>query len=128
MSTDENKQVVRRFLREISSGGDLDRIDELVAPNYVNHGMGNVDLAGFKAMLSGMQAASEVEMEDLIAEGDAVVSRTSMKITLAGGEKISARAISFYRLSDGKIAEDDTMTTPDLAQLLGGAMPAAAGA
>jgi hypothetical protein len=29
----------------------MDLIDELVAPNYVNRGMGNVDLAGFKAML-----------------------------------------------------------------------------
>ena len=59
-----------RFLREISSGGNLDRIDELVAPNYVNRGMGNVDLAGFKAMLSGMPAASDVEIEALVAEGD----------------------------------------------------------
>ena len=58
---------MRRFLREISSGGgNRDRIDELVAPNYVNRGMGNVDLAGFKAMLSGTPAASDVEIEDLV--------------------------------------------------------------
>jgi len=79
--------VVRRFLRETSSGGNLDRIDELVAPNYVNRGMGNVDLAGFKAMLSGMPAASDVEIEDLVAEGDAVVLRATMNISLASGRR-----------------------------------------
>ena len=76
-----------RFLREISSGGNLDRIDELVAPNYVNRGMGNVDLAGFKAMLSGMPAASDVESEALVAEGDAVVLRAIMNISLASGRR-----------------------------------------
>src|SRR5437016_13673549 len=105
MSIDENKAVVRRFLAAISSGGNIDRIDELVAPNYVNRGMGNVDLAGFKAMLSGMQGASNFEIEDLVAEGDAVVLRGSMNITLAGGKKISARNITYYRLAGGRIVE-----------------------
>jgi ketosteroid isomerase-like protein len=127
MSTDENKQTVRRFLREIASGGNLDMIDDLVAPNYVNRAMGNVDLAGFKTLLSGMQGASDVQIDDLVAEGDAVVSRSSMNVTLATGKRVAVRAITYYRLAGGKIVEDDTMTTPDLTQLLGGALPATAG-
>jgi ketosteroid isomerase-like protein len=127
MSIDENKMVVRRFLTAISSGGNIDLIDDLVAPNYVNRGMGNVDLAGFKAMLSGMQGASDVEIQDLVAEGDAVVVRTTMQISLASGRKVSARAITYYRLANGRIVEDDTMTTPDLSQLLGDTVPAQAG-
>jgi ketosteroid isomerase-like protein len=123
MSTEQNKAVVRRFLAAISSGGNMDLIDELVAPNYVNRGMGNVDLAGFKAMLSGMQGASDVAIKDLVAEGDAVVLRSTVNIALPNGKKVSARAITYYRLSDGKIEEDDTMTTPDLATLLGDATP-----
>ncbi|TME44921.1 MAG: ester cyclase [Chloroflexi bacterium] len=118
MSIDENKATVRRFLNAISSGGNIDLIDDLVAPNYVNRGMGNVDLAGFKAMLSGMQGASHFEIEDLVAEGDAVVLRGTMNITLAGGKQVSARNLTFYRLADGRIVEDDTMTTPDLSQIL----------
>jgi len=127
MSIDENKAVVRRFLTAISSGGNIDLIDELVAPNYVNRGMGNVDLAGFKAMLSGMQGASDFAIDDLVAEGDAVVLRSTMHMTLASGKKVSARAITFYRLSDGRIVEDDTMTTPDLTQLLDDTLPAPTG-
>lgn len=121
MSIDENKAVVRRFLAAIASGGNIDLVDQLVAPNYVNRGMGNVDLAGLKAMLSGMQGASEFEIEDLVAEGDAVVLRGTMKITLGSGKKVAARNITFYRLAEGKIVEDDTMTTPALTQLLGDA-------
>jgi ketosteroid isomerase-like protein len=127
VSIDENKDVVRRFLTAISSGGNIDLIDELVAPHYVNRGMGNVDLAGFKAMLSGMQGATDFAIEDLVAEGDAVVVRSTMNITLPGGKRVSARAITYYRLANGRIVEDDTMTTPDLTQLLGDSMPGSAG-
>jgi hypothetical protein len=47
-----------------------------------------------------------------------------MNITTGSGKKVSARSLTYYRFADGKIAEDDTITTPDLAQLLSGAMPA----
>ncbi len=127
MSTDENKQTVRRFLAAISKGGDTDQIDRLVAPGYVNRGMGNLDLAGFKAMLATMPAATDVEINDLLGEGDGVVLRSTMSITLGTGETLSARALTFYRLANGKIVEDDTMTTPDLTQILGSAIPATAG-
>ncbi len=128
MSTDENKQVVRRFLAAISKGGDIDQIDELVAPGYVNRGMGNVDLAGFKTMLATMPGATDVEINDVLGEGDAVVLRSTMSITLGTGQTLSARAMTFYRLANGKILEDDTMTTPDLTQILSSMIPATAGA
>jgi len=124
MSTDENKAVVRRFITEVLGGGNIDLIDELVAPNYVNR-MGNVDLAGFKAMLSGMNAGMPTrnfEIENLVAEGDSVVFRGTMNMTLANGEKISARDITYYRLANGKIVEDDPMSTTDLTKVLGSMM------
>jgi len=60
MSTEQNKAVVRRFITEVLSGGNIDLIDELLAPNYVNAGMGNVDRARFKGMVVGMNAAMPV--------------------------------------------------------------------
>ena len=36
MSTEENKAVVRRLL-DVWSKGNIDLIDELLAPDYVNH-------------------------------------------------------------------------------------------
>jgi predicted ester cyclase len=123
MSTEQNKAVVRRFIKEVLVGGNLDVIDELLAPNYVNRALaGGMDRAGFKAMLPAMGAAvpdRPMEIEALIAEGDAVVARISFEYNLPSGEKISGRGLTYYRLADGKIEEDDPITTPDLAQTMG---------
>ena len=122
MSTEQNKAVVRRFITETLVGGNVDVIDDLLAPNYVNRGMGGMDRAGFKAALSAMGAAvpeRPMEIEDLVAEGDAVVARFSFAYTLASGEKISGRGLTYYGLANGKITEDDPITTPDLMQTLG---------
>jgi predicted ester cyclase len=122
MSTEQNKAVVRRFITETLVAGNVDVIDDLLAPNYVNRGMGGVDRAGFKAMLSAMGTAlpeRPMEIEDLVAEGDAVVARFSFAYTLASGQKISGRGLTYYGLANGKITEDDPITTPDLMQTLG---------
>ena len=100
----------------------------MLAPTYVNAAMGGADLAGFKAILTGM-AASAVGMrftiQDLVAEGDAVVARFTIEVTRADGEKLPAHGLTYYRLADGKIVEDDPFTRPDLAQLLGMTPPSA---
>ena len=38
---------------------------------------------------------------------------------------VTAQGLTFYRLADGKIVEDDPFTRPDLGQLLGMTPPAA---
>ncbi|MGA2514699.1 MAG: nuclear transport factor 2 family protein [Candidatus Limnocylindrales bacterium] len=121
MSTDQNKETVRRFATEVLAGGDIDLVDELLAPGYVNKGMGGMDRAGFKTMLPAMGAAMpdrRIVIHNLVAEGDAVVARFTYEMTPATGEKISARGLTFYRLVDGRIVEDDPITTPDLMQVL----------
>ena len=37
MSAEENKTIVRRFVDEVQSGGNIDAIDELCSPEFVNH-------------------------------------------------------------------------------------------
>ena len=126
MSVNENKAVVREFVTKVLMGRDVSMVDKLVAPNYVNRGVGNLDLAGFKALLSAMKSAittQDIEIEDIIGEGDSVVIRGKSNITLATGKKITARIITYYRLENGKIVEDDPMSNPDMAQLLGNIVP-----
>jgi ketosteroid isomerase-like protein len=126
MSVNENKAVVREFVTRVLTGFDVGMIDKLVAPNYVNRGAGNLDLAGFKALLSAMKSAitkQDIEIEDIIGEGDSVVIRGKSNITIATGKKINARIITYYRLKNGKIVEDDPMSNPDMAQLLGNIVP-----
>jgi predicted ester cyclase len=131
VATEANKAVVRRFVTEVLAGGNVDVVDELLGPDYVNKGLGGADRAGFKAMLPVLAAAlpeRRFEIHDLVAEGDAVVARFTWDVTFANGEKTSARGLTYYRLADGKIVEDDPITSPDLTQLLGQVMPAPAGA
>ena len=121
MAADQNKAVVRRFITEVLSEGRLDRIDELLAPDYVNRAFG-ADLAAFKEMLAGLAAAlpeRRFDVEELIAEADAVVARFTFEARDPGGKTISVRGLTYYRLADGKIVEDDPITTPDLTQELG---------
>lgn len=121
MGTDQNKDVVRRFINEVLMGGHFDRIDQVLAPGYVNRAFG-VDLPAFKGMLRGLVAAlpeRHFDIEELIAEGDAVVARYTNEMRDAAGNTISVRGLTYYRFADGRIVEDDPITSPDLAAELG---------
>lgn len=125
MSTEQNKAIVRRFITEVLVGGDVDLVDELLAAGYVNRGMGDMDRDGFKAWLAVASAGpgGGMQIEDLVAEGDSVVARFTYAIALPNGEDVTARGLSFYRLADGRIIEDDAITTPDLRQVFAAQMP-----
>lgn len=134
MSAEQNKVVVRRFMMEALTGRNLSLADEVLASNYVNL-MTGADLAGFKGMLTGMSTAlSDVqfEIDNLMAEGDSVVARWKMEATHTGslmgetptGKRVSSRGLTYYRLVNGQIVEDDPISSPDMLQLLGIQMPA----
>src|SRR5271166_6125765 len=103
MGTEENKAVVRRFMSEVVVGGNLDVVDELLAPNYVNLAMGGADRAGIKAILSTMSAVikeQRIDDEELVAEGDAVLARFNYVLTLPDGSTTTSRTLAYYRLDD----------------------------
>lgn len=124
-STDQNKAVVRRFMTEGLAGGNADTLDELLAPDYHNVMMGGMDRAAFKAMLPAMRSVvsdMHFDIVDLVAEGDGVVARFTSTMTLATGKQIETRGMTYYRLADGRIVEDDPIQTPDPTQELAGLM------
>jgi predicted ester cyclase len=124
MSTEQNKAVVRRFMTEILAGGNIALVDELLAPNYVNRATGT-DREATKGVFTALRGALpglRFQIENLVAEGDAVVARFTMEATLAGKET-SVRGLTYYRLANGRIVEDDPITTPDLMPILSSQMP-----
>jgi predicted ester cyclase len=123
VSTDQNKAVVRRFIADVLVGGDVAVADEVLAPNYRNRAMGT-DREAFKAFIANSPVFTDrrFDIEDLVAEGDAVVARFSFEITDPTGKVISARGLTYYGLVDGRIVEDDPITTPDLTQAFGDLM------
>jgi predicted SnoaL-like aldol condensation-catalyzing enzyme len=130
MATEQNKDVVRRFITEVLTAGRLDRIDELLAPGYVNRAFG-ADLPKFKEMLAGLATVlpeRRFDVEEMIAEADAVVTRFTFEARDTAGNTTAVRGLTYYRLADGKIVEDDPITTPELTQALGPAIAPAAAA
>jgi predicted ester cyclase len=134
MSTEQNKEVIRLFFMEVLTGRNVGLADEVLASNYVNRMTGS-DLAAVKGMLAVMSTAlSDVqyEIDDLVAEGDAVVARWKMEATHTGslmgetptGKRVSSRGLTYYRLVDGRIVEADEMSSPNMLQALGIQMPA----
>jgi steroid delta-isomerase-like uncharacterized protein len=134
MSAEESKGIVRQFWG-VWGEGNIDLVDELLAPDYVNHSPATPDLPtgpdgvkGVVAMFrSGMPDLS-VLVEDMIAEGDKVATRYTLEGTHEGelfgvpptGQRLSIKSISVERVSDGKIREHWRITdTLDMMQQLG---------
>ena len=125
MSIEQNKAVVRRYITEVLVGGNVELVDDVLAVNYVNAGMGGMDRTGFKAWLNVPSAGpgGRMEIQELVAEGDAVVARFTYTTQPPDGSEITARGLAYYRLEDGRIVEDDAITTPDLRQVFSAQMP-----
>ena len=118
MTTDQNKEIVRRYVEDVLVGGNVDLVDELLSPDYVNHAMGEINRAAFKAWLGANSAGpgGRMQIVQMVAEGDAVVVRFTFETTLPSGKEIKVRGMTFYRLDGGRIVEDDAVTSPDLMQ------------
>jgi serine phosphatase RsbU (regulator of sigma subunit)/predicted ester cyclase len=132
MSAEENIALVRRFL-EARAEGDVDAMDEIMAPDFVDHTLApgqQSDREGVKRAVAQFSAAfSDVRfvIEELVAAGDKVVSRISGRGTydrseLMGvaptGTEVASMAIFIHRIEGGKIVEEWGAGT-GLSELLG---------
>jgi len=88
MGTEENKMLVRRQFDEIWNGANWAAVDELYAPNYVNHDPYNPDQGtgpeGFKQRVGGYRCVlhgSDLRIERQIAEDDMVETHWSLRGT-----------------------------------------------
>jgi steroid delta-isomerase-like uncharacterized protein len=119
MTTETNKALIRRMVEEIQNGGNLELLDELLAPTFVKHtpapGL-SPDQEGIKQLLSMFRAAfpdGSMSIEDMVAEGDMVVTRKTYRGTHQGqflglpptGRRVSVGLIDMMRLVDGKVVE-----------------------
>jgi steroid delta-isomerase-like uncharacterized protein len=118
-SAEANKALVRRWFEETDKGSDA-VVDELCAPNYVDHspplpGMGPGS-SGVRQANAALRAAFPDTIhiiEDQIAEDDKVVTRLRGRGTFAGeilgipanGKVVEITGISIHRIADGRLVE-----------------------
>ena len=127
MSTEQNKAVVRRFVEQVLTNMDTAAVDEVFAPDYVNH-LFPGGPEGVKQLFSMVRSAYpdlrwDFNIERLMAEGDYVMMRATMHIT-NNGKEATGSGLGEYRLANGKIVEDWPVSgAAELMQQVGVALP-----
>jgi steroid delta-isomerase-like uncharacterized protein len=119
VSAEKNKAFVRRLIEEIYNQGNLDVVDELVAPDVFDHAAvpeHQHGIDGFKHVIEWVRDLSSdihYDIDDIIAEGDKVAVRMTVRGTDTGtlrdipptGKRFSVDYVRWFRLADGKVAE-----------------------
>lgn len=131
----ETKAITRRFLDEAFNGGNLGVVDELVAPQFVNHDAAlpepTTGIEAAKASIAGYRDAFpdlRLTIEQQVAEGEYVTTRWTARGTHQGdlfgmtatGKQATVTGITIDRIVDGKLVESWTnWDTLGLMQQLG---------
>ncbi|MDP9366228.1 MAG: ester cyclase [Chloroflexota bacterium] len=120
------KNVVARYYAEAWNTGLVDRFDDFFAADFVDHngfpdqrpGVDEVKRAyvAFRAAFPDLHLRSTVD--DMIAEGDKVIVRTTLRATHRGtfrgtpatGNPIEVEGISIFRVAGGKLVERRGLT------------------
>ncbi len=117
--SEQNKKLMRRIFDEVWNQGNLETIDEIFSPDFVTHFLppgtppGRDGIRQYISMYRAAFPDVHVDVEDQIAEGDRVVTRTTIRGTHKGtfmgvpatGKKIQVSAIIITRFEDGKNVE-----------------------
>lgn len=120
VTTEKNKATILRFWEEVFNGRELSLIEELFTTDWVYHGVGGQKIYGMKGLkefLTDYYSAFpdiQVKVENLVAEGDKVVSHVTSRGTHKGelmgiaptGKQVTVPVICISRFVGGKIVED----------------------
>ena len=120
MSHEDNTALIRHFYDEVFNKKNLAALDTFFAPDHIDHTLPPglpVSLAGTRQAISIMLTAFpdlSVAIEDMIAEGDIVVTRFTTHGTQQGpmgnipptGKPVAISTIEIARIANGKIVED----------------------
>lgn len=111
------RAFVARFYDEVLNGKHLDVLDDLAAPDFVEHGTPPiVGIDGFRGFLESLARGLpdvQLTVHDWIVDNDRVVARCLVSGTHRGelfgyratDKPISWTAIHIWRVHDGRLAE-----------------------
>jgi steroid delta-isomerase-like uncharacterized protein len=119
MASEDNKAKLRRIYQECFNQGNLATADELVAPDSrdtspgIPPGVPTTGPDGLKGIVSLLRSAFpdlQVTIDEMVAEGDMVVARTTYTGTHRGnfqgipptGQRVNWGAVDIVHLRDGQ--------------------------
>jgi len=106
-------------MEEVLNKGNMQVVDELIAPNFVEHDPFPGQAPGVEGLKQAMVALRQafpdlhVTVDEMLSDGDKVVIRSTMKGTHKGtfmnipatGKQISVEGIDIVRISNGRVVE-----------------------
>jgi predicted ester cyclase len=117
MTAEQNKEAFRRLFEEVLGGGDLAVLDELVAPDMVEHqpGLqsGREGMRSLVHLLRGAYPDLRYTIEDITTDGDKVWGRVTARGTNNGsflghpptGRTMTITVMDICRFANGQIVE-----------------------
>ena len=122
MSAEENKAQLQRVYEQVFNQGNLDQIEEFFSADFVDHEApppGMEGLEGIEVLRQFVKVSRDAfpdlqfTAEDMIAEGDKVAARYTMRGTHQGeflgvaptGKQIEVTGIDIVRFEGGKMVE-----------------------
>jgi len=99
MPIEDDKRVVRRFFEEVWNRNDVSKLDEILSSentHYFGANLGRVGPNEVRAIIENWRRGFpdfQYHVEDMIAEGDRVVSRVRFTGTHAGNFEIDGRTL-----------------------------------
>ncbi len=118
MTAEENKAIIRRLVEEVWNQGKLEVLDEILSPDHDHRDVSTPGLRGGregeKSLVTTYRSAfpdMRLTIEDLIAEGDEVVHRWTVRGTHRGelmgipptGKQVTVTGTSVDRIQNGRI-------------------------
>ena len=117
--TVQNKVAMRRIFEEIWTQGNFEVADEILSPDYVGHFLppgSPTGREGFRWYVQMYRTAIPnlyAQVDDMIAEGDKVVSRVTFRGTHTGplmnipptGKEVTVTAMVMTRFENGQNVE-----------------------
>jgi steroid delta-isomerase-like uncharacterized protein len=114
---DANKALAMRFWSDVVNDGRFEVIDQIVAADYLQHQAdvppGREGLAAFQRSVRTAFPDQRATVEDVLVDGDRVMTRTVIRATHTGplgklaptGRSIEITVIDVWRVQDGRLRE-----------------------
>jgi predicted SnoaL-like aldol condensation-catalyzing enzyme len=118
-SLEENKEIIRRYTREVFDLADVAAVDRYLMNDFYNHVTGKRGTDDFKQLAHdvGQDSGTENVIDLLVAEGDVVVAYMTITRPLhkelrafgysfpGDGRSYTVKHVHIYRITEGKIRE-----------------------
>lgn len=119
MSTETNKAIIVRMAQQVWNEGRIDLVEEFFAEDYVQVVVGQPPETGYELVRQAVALARDaypdfqLSIDEQVAEGDRIAAHWTMTGTHEGeyygipptGKQVKHSGATFYRLSNGRIAE-----------------------